>query len=582
MHALALGSFDLIEGEQDGWTVETIAEGMSFGAAEPREVVIQTLLQDGDAVEIDSYGNRVLTFGILIKGADSADVAAGAAALDAEVGIPNTLSWTPPDGWGATTVFDVVTSSKSFEFDDWGEMEPTKWGRRFVLTLTCAPFGRSADETVVEAIADGEAPPTPVSDVLDDCTSTTGWAISPGNTVSLASGHLQAAATTGTTPQVMALTRTFGAPEAVTDTQYLYVDWDPSAFTTGSLRALVDMTTELTLVAAGPSDDNPGFTRVWFEALTVPISSLTFMWTRTRVTHVTAFAEVGRTNVNPFIGSGRQQFRSLLVGGSARTQGSLQISHETDALGEVLAYTNADDGSGYQPACRQYRVSGNASPTPDASTASGSFEPLDGGASVTFDIPARALPAGTYVLVARIRGTGAAITGVSWSAATRVGTTDMLTETGAKIIGTQATWTMHEVATVTLPPVALPPSSEAVVRVKLSSTNDLDLDELWLFNIDIGSYTHVSCGTAAPSAGGSSNRLWIDTATLDWPFPAIWLGTEADRSDARHAVSVTEAKATGRHVLAAGDVNLFTFTSNAENAAASLSFHKRWMDLAGA
>lgn len=577
-HALYLGALDLIGIDFAAYKIETIAEGMDFGSAQPQDVITQTLLQDGSSVTTERWENREITFGVLISGPDLIAVAEGEAALYAELGRRNVLTWTPPDGWGPSSVFDVLTSWAEFEFDDWGEMKPGTIGRRFVVRLTCAPFARSEDQVEVEAVGSGGTPPTPVTQVVDSCDSASGWSASSGGTLSAGGGAI-----TVSFPPI-APGGSIGKAIVVdaTTTPLLFVDWQPAGGNPGTLRA--SSGGYLPVLASGPSPDNAGYTRTWF-TMSASLTSVSLGVENKSLGSAFGFrvAHIGRTNVDPTVGTGRQQFRSVNVLGSARTQGSIAVEHETSALGEVLVYTNEDDLSGYQPACRGsgYRTAGGTE-SPDSATASGEYAPLNSGTPETFEIPARALPAGSYSIMARIRGDATAVTGVSWTASTLVGSTLYATQSGSTILlgGTTTSWKLYEVARVTLPPDDLPPGTSQKVRVTLSSSSAIYLDELFLFNTDIGDLTWVDCGTSAPSTGGASNRLWIDTATLDRPREAIWLGTAADGSDRRHALG-SEVRSLGTHVLAPGDLNLFTLTSNALNAAASARYYPRWPNNAG-
>lgn len=587
-HGLVLGGFDFIRGEGNGWWAETIADGMSFGEAEAVEVIQRTLLQDGDAVSIDRYGNRVVTFQVKIRAADSLALAEGGAALDAEIGKRNTLTWQPPDGWGPASVYDVFSSTISFDFDDWGEMKPLTFGRVFTVTLTCHPFPRSDEETVVEAIASGEGPPAASTATVDDCTSAAGWSLSANPSTSSSS-------TTAFGPTV-----TSGAVRGG-------YTWTAPSATVASAQAKLtrtgltsDMTTT-NLLKVQVSSESPAAAAFSFEINGDPVDPIAqadgvYWFDCSALTTLTSFAaqvessilksqvaspwtlalrvlDITRTNVLPFVSTSRQQFRSVTVGGSARTEGSLQLAHEEDALGEVLVYTNAEDGSGYQPPCRRHRTAGGAVTT-DTATMSGAYEPLNSGTPFTVDIPAASVPAGTYSILGRVRASGSLTALLTVAASTLVGSHELGQRVESRFLSLTTAWAIGEIGRITLPPVAVRPTTSTFVRIEVETTSAVDLDELWIFNTDIGALTWVSCGTGTPEAGGASNRLWVDTATLDWPRPALWLGTAADRSDSRHALG-SEVKSLGTHTFPPGIVNVFS-VSAAEDVAASLTFSKRW------
>lgn len=595
-HQLTLGSFDLIRGEGNGWKVETIAEGMDFGSAAPVDVVTRTLLQDGSIVSTDRWENREMTFGVLITGADLGSLAAGEVLLYAELAKRNQLVWTPPDGWGPATVFDVLTSWADFEFNDWGEMEPGTIGRRFVVRLTCAPFARSLGEETIEAVAAGEPLPVEETFTVDDCSTDTGWSAAfetgsgPGysNFGPDATAEDQVVAGTNwndmgsvirypTLDGFLSLRRS-GLTSDMTDTPYLVVDTFVSvAAGTGWISEVKVNDVPVPVMARIGS-------KLYFDCrhiatlTSVDITAYVRWSTRSGALGWALWVQdITRTNVPPFIGTGRQQFRSLAVRGAARTEVSLRIMHDTSALGEVLVYTNAaDEQRGYQPACREFRVPGGVEPTPDSSTASGAYSTVNVGSPEVYDVPAQTLPPGTFLIMGRFRR---AVTGpllIGASARTRIGGADSDQVTTGDIISmTAGEWQIAALGRLTLPPTAVPPVTDAVVRISVEPTAEVQIDDLWLFHTTLGALTWVNCGTGTPAPGGPFNRLWLDTATLDWPRPAIWMGTEADGSDRRHADS-SEVRAFGTHTFPPTEVNVFTVTSNAENAAASGRYTPAW------
>jgi hypothetical protein len=74
------------------------------------------------------------------------------------------------------------------------------------------------------------------------------------------------------------------------------------------------------------------------------------------------------------------------------------------------------------------------------------------------------------------------------------------------------------------------------------------IDEAWLFNIEGGNLTQVAAGSGTPAAGGPSNRVWLDAPYVDVPNPAVYLGTEEDRSDSFHAGPEMDSIAVHRFV----------------------------------
>lgn len=562
--------------------------GSDFGAPQSVSAVIASLLIDGEIEMWQRDSNRTVSMTVLIEWSDMLTAAEAEASLIAEASKQrNLLTINPGDGWGPSNVFDTFRAQVTWLRDD--EIEQQGY-RRFQLTMQAAPNVRSTEVQIVAAIGTGVTPPTPNTVTVDDCSAIGGWTNDgdASTSLSVVSGAIQVV--NGASPRgdvTMVRARRDGVV-SMSGTPYLAVDMVKvvgSYAYLGSAALVLDGGSALLPFASGPSPDNSAYTRVWWNL--VGVSSFSTMLLRIGMigtaTNLAGYAidKVIRTNVDPSIGTARQQFRSLVVGGTARTEGSLQIQHETAALGDVLVQTMVDDGSGHQPACRQYRVAGG-SVTSDSATASGSYSPLDAVTAETYDVPARTLPEGSYSILARVKAASTSTPLITVSARTRVGSVDAAASSTAEFVSlTAGAWQIVELGRLVLPPTAVPAGSSAVVRLTASTASRVDIDDLWLFHTTLGAYSLVSCGTGTPVIGGPFNRLWLDTATLDRPEPSIWLGTQADRSDARHAGG-TEIRAQGTHVFTPGKVNLFTVTSNALNAAASLSFYPRWHSNAAA
>lgn len=140
-----LGDFDLF-GDGPSYMVETLAEGTEWGSPEPIEVVIRSLLLESDVALNQGYTARTVGIRVIITASDSAALAQGANDLFAEVGKRNELTYTPADGFGEPTVFEVRNSSQVETPDDLAELR----GELVIsLSLTCLPFGRSASPETV-------------------------------------------------------------------------------------------------------------------------------------------------------------------------------------------------------------------------------------------------------------------------------------------------------------------------------------------------------------------------------------------------------------------------------------------------
>lgn len=564
-----------------GFTIEAMAEGTEWGNPQPVIVAIKSLLQDGSLVQKIGDDNREgATLRVTITAGNSAALALGEAALVAEVGRRNTLTWTPPDGWGPATVFDVVMSSLSFSFDDLDEL---LLQRVYVVKLTCAPFGRSVESVQVTAIA--SAPASPVLTPMDNGSSTAGWAGSPGavttdgNRVRTAqSGVLSTAAVT------LSLTKTFGSAQSMAGTPYLTVDFKTDALGTPTITVVADGIA-LTQVAAQPS---PAGYKRWTYAC--PAASITKVkvaaaWPSQSgrpavVTRQLLVDTIIKSDQVPTAGTLKQRSGVIPVAGSVRTVGSLAIEHETSGLGAVAVYTFADDGSSYQPPLRGFRASGGT-PSADPTAMSGVTDSLD--TLLTFSIPVGFLPAGGYVLMARMK-CDVTDYGVNWSVASKLNGTVLQTISGSQpFFGLSVnTFRMQALASLVLPIVAMSEDSGGTVELTLQSANPsgdtITLDEAWLFNLDLGSVTIVSCGAGTPAAGSVANRLWIDQPSIDTPLPRLWIGTVDDRSDSWAPGTVD---AWGVHSLDPPSVNVFVATAGADGCEVSLTHHPRWHTHAG-
>jgi hypothetical protein len=281
--------------------------------------------------------------------------------------------------------------------------------------------------------------------------------------------------------------------------------------------------------------------------------------------------EIARTNALTIGTTGRENFRTVDVHGSARAQANLALVDATPAaLGSTLVYTSPVIASMAQPPLRNYLVAG-PTVTPDSSLVSGARTPLS--TAHNFDVPATGIQAGGHLLLARIRHASAATYTLTWSGKSRMGTTDDVGQSGTTDVALAAnTWTIVTVAALNLPTRKL--GSSGIVRLTLSAPAGVELDEAWLFNVETGRLSWVECGTGAPSSGGSASRLWLDAASLDNPEPSISLGTASDRSDELGAGE--KVLSFGVHEFAPPQVNVFTATSGSTAAAIVLSYFPRW------
>lgn len=178
-HRLDFGTLDLVGRDARGgvaYWFETLAEGYALGSPEATKVIVESLLRDGDDSRITRYGNRTITFQVVINAASAIGLGDGEAALAMQVGGRNELAWTPPDGYVQTkTIFTVLNSQMQYVPDDTtSEVLGPVHSRTYSLTLECEPFGRSAS-----AITSSFALSAATVTTVDDGTSLTGWTLGP-------------------------------------------------------------------------------------------------------------------------------------------------------------------------------------------------------------------------------------------------------------------------------------------------------------------------------------------------------------------------------------------------------------------
>jgi hypothetical protein len=582
--SLVLGAFSLTQ--QDGST-RVLAEGTSRGTPVPLNVAIKTWLQDGAIVVTQGYDNREVSVRVRIFGTDWTVIAAKEALLFAELGKPNTLTWIPTSGPAA--VFNVVTSSMDpDDSDDEGEGQAVPWST-YILKLTCQAFTRSAAETVTSALAATGVTTT----LVNDGSATTGWTGAVNGsaaTPSIVSGAVRV--TNGVAVQgSVAVSATLTAAITTSSLKYLVVDWKPES-NAGSptVSASADGTGLAKL--AETASPTTGYTRTWFGPVAASSIAATTITSNSNIQTTLGIGNppairslyvdnINVTDVKPSVGSGRQLLRRIVVGGSAPSPGAVAIEHASSSLGDVLAYFYPDTvgTQGYSPPLRQYLAS--AAGTVDSTLVSGARNNLSGGAMI-FRVPPNRLPAGSYLMIARIGGTGgggAWGANLSWNFLSAVGGTQVgPTMAFTKTIVLTSAYTMFPLCRIVLPTSDMDPSSPGYVQMSISATltgttTAANLDEVWLFNTSIGQLTQLSCGSAAPSSGGSANRVWMEPATVLVPRPTIRIGFASDRSDSFFPDSL----ASWQHPrFTPSATNVLSVTTNAQDASVTLRNWNTW------
>jgi hypothetical protein len=576
-----------------------MADGATLGNPEPVDRAVVSSLLDGSFVTTESHGNREPSFQVWIEAPDSIALAYGEKLLFQQCSQRVEFGWTPPDGWGARTVFEAFTSHIQHQFDDLSELLYLR--RSYLLQLTCYPFGLSEDEVTDTAV---DYAVTPVTTVISDGTSTTGWTPhAPGTATStvtssggslvvtnwsssgaVASGYLNA------TFQFEAV-RALSPVVDFTATQYVTADVSvPNA--NPEFAATVDGIA-LTQVAATLLSSTGGvyiYRVTWrsrdTSASTLALSAIGTVTVPAWSSYTTptfVIDNVQRSNQVPVGGnsSRRQLLRSVNVTGSARTTGSASIQHPTAGLGDLTFYTSRELNNGYSPdLSRWLDLTTGASNVAAAGNVSGrSFDSV-GGSPIAFNVPATSLPAGPHLLT--FRGSTVAAQTITWTASTVVGGVAVNTQTGTANSPGGGTNSRINLGVVTLPTVDIADGSAAVVRIALQSPAAITVDEAWSYYLgDDAALTQVTCGTGTPALGSVHNRVFLNAPSLlNGGRPQLLVGTAADGSDAYHP-GYPAIVSWGSHSFAPPMMTMFVVTSGAVDAQVTLRHRPAWFTHAG-
>lgn len=567
MTYLKLGQVDLVTSGPGTFLIEGLSSdsGTEWGSPRPIEVTLANL-RLGPLVVQDGFEARETTVAVRIRGVDSAALATAEAALWREIGKPNTLTWQPVDGKGAASVFEVMTSSMVGRLDDLRETASLE--RAYVLRLVCRPFVRSVDKTIIPALLAGGSPTTVV---VADGTTTTGWT---GNgTVTAAGGFVTVSPGPGPGPEL-----TYTASLDLTATRYLTIRVRREKPGTFKFIEFYVNGGFVPIVASSPRTQDAGyFYRTYtIDAGPQTVSSVRIDCFGTGLEDLSV-DYIERTNLPPGSGTGRQLVRTIDVPGSAPTEGSLQITHDTSALGTLLAYTWRDDvDSGWTPPLMPWLTSGGA--TPDAARVSGQTVNVTG--ATVFEVPA-AMPDGSFVLLALMKSDTPQDVRFEYQLRTKIGANYV----GPTIAGevpvsfNSTAWVVKSpTGLLHLPTLPLGPETNATLEVTIQCVMGIDLvtlDEAWLFNTDIGQLSWLAVGSGAPAAGGDANRVWINSRTLERPRPEYLVGTAADGTDAYGALANAQLMFPTEHVWDPGTVNVLTVTTNALYAEAAFDCYSR-------
>lgn len=587
-HALTWGSLTLSEPDAtpdatDGYVIHATSDGTNLGNPSAIVEIVQSLLTDGALARVQGWGNREAVIRLRLSApAVSAGpaLAAAEAALMANVlsDYPPPLVWTPPATSAATTVFDVVVATLDRDNSDgWDVNESLYEYRYFLLTLTCLPFARAEEKATVAALTAN--PGSPTTSTIDACTSATNWskaaagfASSTGPTVS--SGAIVATGT-GAAAAGATLTLTRTAASSMASLPYLKVAafaYSTSSYTPG---AVLEPTFTIDGTPVGPVAIAPstisGNIDYYFETGNFTTFAMAAYGSAFSIPDIAMqIADLTATDTLPVLP--RQRSRTLTISGSAPTTAALRLYSTSGAdLGdEFLIYTTRDT---LAPNLRRdWYVAGST--TSDTDRMSGSRSAVvNGGTDLVFRVPVNRLTPGTYAIMANLQATSAA--DLTWAArlASSSGATSLV---GSDVIDTQTTdlaananYRVETLGQTTLPPAQAEGTAHYVQLTFTNSTaNTVNVDEVWLFNLDTGALTWVRDA----SLGGLE---WVEIRSpeLSAPRPAVY-GSEDFGATAADVSYMCESF--GTHRFYPGVMQVFTACQNATDSVSEAEFYPRF------
>jgi len=294
-------------------------------------------LATGEDLSSERTSNRELAIPLAIDDADLTTLAEAEARLIAECDKPRNLLRVEPGDGAPAMVFETFRAQVTLEFSDEAEVEGI---RTYKVTMPARPHTRSGELVTTPAVA-----VTPVA-VINDGSSTAGW--SANNSIVTTSGG--AVVSTYDGDAAGAFYGTNMMLDGVVDTSsahYIAVDWKASIPVYHAFR-LNSSVTNLTEARREPLSN--GFTRSWYYVGQNSFSRLVFGTVHAAHNGYPTLSidRVAKAAALPVVGTGRQAARVIEVGGSAPTQGSIEVQHEATSLGEVIVYTDSN-GIGYQP-----------------------------------------------------------------------------------------------------------------------------------------------------------------------------------------------------------------------------------------
>lgn len=616
-------SIELCGGEVDGYSFEAKGDGGTFGDPQPLEVALNSLVRDGVLTETQSDGNREASFLVTVKATDQQGLAKGVAALHGSTQKRTTLVWTPPDGFGATTVFEVETSSLASP-DGFDDLEYVRNRMTVLLRMVCLPYSRS-----VEKIVDVASSPPGAGEgtVFESCESVEGWA-GFGSDAGSASFTVDSSLFSEGAGSVKSLVTQWERGYVYGTSNGTGGYYSPSG---GRSR---DEVTGLALdtgtggyvsvaIRFDPFYDASKLTRIWqsttpgvwtevgaWAAVALDANGFvhyrwpvdegqTIIGFRFEATHGTKgqlydldapFVWYDEFRILPTASTEQQIIKQLDVLGSARTTGSLHIGSgiESVALGQVLVATmpTAQVPAGFNPEVRPWVSQGTL--TADATALNGSYYSPGADYSAAagmpvFDVPVRLLTPGAYSMVALVKTSAATLVSGVQAQLNVDGTVTGPTST-AEVSTTSTTsgWQFVTLGTIYLPPVPVrgaDPTTTVRLLCKGANLANLYMVPAWqVGGRPVADFSIVDCGTGTASAAGPSSHLWIDSPDAAQPQGGWWRGPTADRLNTRSAWP--EAKKPGTHTFTPGGLTAFLASAAAQAPTLALEYYPRWQAMA--
>lgn len=579
--AIQWGALEFVHPETqppaEGYQIHAMAEGTHFDNPKALLEVVKSLLNDGSLAVLQGWDNREAPIRLRLS---APTATAGPALAAAEAALMNQvmaeakapLRQTPSATDAATNVFDVVAATLDRDTSEgWDIEEERREYRYYLLTLTCLPFVRTEESTLVAALPTNGS--TTVD--IDDGTSAAAWQVVEVSGIfnygiTSTSGYVELAGIgdyygrwTPVRPYLQ-FSRTSGV--AMGATPYLRITLSTWRLDTLGPRLLTN-NGMLDPIAIGTGAVVPGVADYYFKPTTasVPLNIVVGgeigekrLPVNLRVHHV------ARTDILPIGGTRRQLPRAAAVSGSAPTTASIRLYDAGPAaLGsDILVHSSRN--TLWQPALRPFRVS-SATETADGSTISGKRNTL--GSAMTFRVPARLLTEGTYALMANMNVTTAGSLGwsarmVSSAGAATVGSSVVLS--GSTPLPVTTGYQVVRLASLPLPVVLA--EADQMVELTLTGTANMTIDEAWLFGLHDGVLTWVR---------DTDSLSWIDIRSpeLGAARPSVFGGTGA--FGANGMCIDWKCQAFGTHRFMPGVMQIFTVTTSSLVSQSEIEFYPR-------